>query len=116
MSLLSNDLCARLIAFRDERDWKQFHTPRNLAASVAIEACELLESFQWARDDELDAVVSRNRVSIEDEIADVLILLNYLCIDLEVDVEAAVSRKIARNEVKYPREKAKGRADKYDAL
>ena len=116
MTLLSESLTAKLLAFRDERDWRQFHTPRNLAASVAIEAGELLECFQWARDDELEALVARRREAIEDEIADIVILLNYLCSDLAVDVESIVGRKFAKNALKYPAELARGSAEKYDKL
>jgi len=116
MPLLPNDLNERLLAFRDQRDWKQFHTPRNLAASVVIEAAELLECFQWARDSELEGVVERRKEMIEDEISDIVILLNYLCVDLGVDLNAAVERKLRKNSAKYPVDLARGRSDKYDAL
>jgi NTP pyrophosphatase (non-canonical NTP hydrolase) len=105
-----------LLSFRGERDWEQFHTPRNLAAALVIEAAELLECFQWASDASLDDIVSERRQNIEQEIADVTILLSYLCHDLKVDLEDAVRRKLETNRGKYPVALARGTAKKYDRL
>jgi len=116
MPILRQELSDLLMSFRDIREWKQFHTPRNLAASVAIEASELLECFQWAKDSELSDLVDRKREMIEDEVADLVILLNYFCTDLGVDVDAVVKRKLLKNEAKYPVERSRGRSEKYDAL
>ena len=116
MPLLRQDLSELLIDFRDRRDWRQFHTPRNLAVSVVIEAGELLECFQWVRDAEIADVVECKREMIEDEVADLAILLNYLCSDIGIDVDAAVERKLRKNEAKYPVELSRGRSEKYDAL
>lgn len=116
MAILSDELLSQLLKFRDEREWQQFHTVRNLSASLVIEASELLECFQWARDSELGRVVVDERVHIEDELADVAILLAYLCSDLRVDIDDAVRRKIIKNAEKYPINRAKGSSRKYDKL
>lgn len=116
MWAISDELVEELLQFRKERDWEQFHTPRNLAASLTIEASELLECFQWARDDELQDIVARDREHIEDELADLAILMSYLCVDLRVDLSAAVRRKLKKNAEKYPAHLARGNARKYDRL
>lgn len=116
MFSISEQLLTGLLEFREARDWGQFHTPRNLAASLVIEASELLECFQWAHDDDLERIVTEDREPIEDELADVAILLSYLCVDLNVDLETAVRRKMAKNELKYPVDQARGTSKKYDKL
>lgn len=113
---VSDQLTLELLAFRKEREWEQFHTPRNLAASVAIEAAELLECFQWARDAEIAEIVDRDRERIEDELADLAILMAYLCVDMHVDLDAAVRRKLKKNAEKYPTHLSRGNAKKYDRL
>ena len=87
--------------FRDERDWKKFHTPKNLAISLAIEASELLEIFQWTFDDELDEVVKLKRSEIEEEIADVLIYLLLLADALKIDLKESFFKKMKKNEKRY---------------
>lgn len=114
MLLATDELIRILLAFRRERDWEQFHTPRNLAASVAIEASELLECFQWARDTEISEIVDRDRELIEDELADLAILMTYLCVDMQVDLDAAIRRKLKKNAEKYPVHLSRGSARKYD--
>ena len=116
MTMIAPELILELLKFRSDRDWEQFHTVRNLSAALAVEAGELLECFQWARDAELDAIVVRDREAIEDEIADVAILLTYLCVDLRVDVNSAVRRKLKKNSAKYPTNLSRGTATKYDRL
>ena len=116
MLATSDELVGELLQFRRERDWEQFHTPRNLAASLAIEASELLECFQWARDEELDDIVTRDRERIEDELADLAIVMSYLCVDLRVDLGSAIRRKLKKNAEKYPVHLARGNARKYDRL
>lgn len=116
MLTITDELTKQLLEFRRARDWEQFHTPRNLAASLVIEASELLECFQWAKDEELDNLVARERERIEDEIADVAILLKYLCADLCVDIDSATRRKMQKNDEKYPVHLARGNAKKYDQL
>lgn len=111
-----DDLTRRIVEFRDERDWKQFHSPRNLAASISIEAAELLECFQWSSDATAADDVARRHGEIEDEIADVLIYTLLLAHDTGIDSTEAVQRKLAKNGMKYPPEKAKGNRAKYTEL
>jgi NTP pyrophosphatase (non-canonical NTP hydrolase) len=113
--MLNADVMAAVLAFRRKRNWEQFHKPKELAAAIAVEASELLEVFQWKSHDEVTELLeSRARERVEDEIADVVILLSYLCHDLELDVNAAVRSKLKKNEAKYPVEKSFGSARKYD--
>ena len=108
----------RVKRFRDERDWKQFHKPKDLAASVAIEAAEILEHFQWKTDDECARYVANeeNRDAVAQEMADVLILLVSAADVMGVDLYTATLAKIEENGRKYPVAKAKGNATKYDRL
>lgn len=114
--MIENELLDKLLAFRKERDWEQFHTPKNLSAALCTEAAELLEQFQWAKDTELAELVIREREHIENEIADIVIFLSYLCHDLNVSLNGVVERKLELNRTKYPVEKARGLATKYDRL
>lgn len=116
MTHLPQQLTQRLLAFRAERDWAQFHNARSLAAALSVEASELLELFIWAKDAEVADIVDQRRDEIEAELADVGMLLAYLCHDLGVDLAAAVSRKMDANALKYPVEKSRGRSDKYTRL
>ncbi|OQX13866.1 MAG: nucleotide pyrophosphohydrolase [Thiothrix lacustris] len=112
--MLPKDLVDELMHFRAERDWAQFHTPRNLAISLSLEAGEVLELFQWEdrRGAELDKVMPQLR----DEVADVATYLTYLCADLGIDLETAVREKMVQNRRKYPVELSKGSAKKYTEL
>ena len=113
--MLNDKVLAAVLEFRRKRDWEQFHQPKELAAAITVEASELLEVFQWKSHDEVARLLeSPSRERVEDEIADVVILLSYLCHDLGLDVNAAVSSKLKKNEVKYPVEKSYGNARKYD--
>ncbi len=98
------ELERRLVEFRDARNWKRYHTPKNLAISAAVELGELLEHFQWESDEGiLEAVKDlERREAIGDEIADVIIYLVLLAHELEIDLDKAVERKIRKNELKYP--------------
>lgn len=111
-----DDLTRQIVAFRDARDWKQFHSPKNLAASISIEAAELLECFQWSSDQTIAEDVERRRSEIEEEIADVLIYTLLLAHDTGIDPADAIQRKLTKNDAKYPAEKAKGSRAKYTAL
>ncbi|MDZ4655049.1 MAG: nucleotide pyrophosphohydrolase [Coriobacteriia bacterium] len=111
-----NELTQRIVEFRDERDWRQFHSPRNLAASISIEAAELLEVFQWSSDETVAEDVEKRRGEIEEELADVLIYALLLAHDTGIDPVAAIERKIAANDAKYPAEKARGSRAKYTEL
>jgi len=108
-------LLQQLIDFRSERDWQQFHTPKNLAVSLSIEVAELLEWFQWGNDNDIKAkLASDKRVDLEDEVADVVAYLSYLCHDVGIDINEVVAAKIVKNAQKYPIDKVKGRSNKYD--
>lgn len=111
--MLSKTLLEALLQFRRERDWEQFHSARNLAASISVEAAELLESFIWTSDEQVQEIVRSRHAEITDEIADIAILLTYLAHDLSIDIDAAVKNKIQVNAMKYPVEKARGSNKKY---
>jgi NTP pyrophosphatase (non-canonical NTP hydrolase) len=114
--LLSPALVERLLEFRDARDWKQFHTARNLASALSVEAAELLEHFIWEIDSGAVHVVDLHRDAIEAEIADLVILLTYLTHDLVLDIESAVAAKLVANEQKYPVHMSRGSNKKYTEL
>jgi NTP pyrophosphatase (non-canonical NTP hydrolase) len=109
-------LATRLAEFVDERDWDQFHNPKNLAMALTVEAGELLEHFQWLHADEAESLTPEQREAVALEMADVLMFLVRLADKLGVDLLAAAGRKIELNREKYPVEKARGRATKYDRL
>jgi NTP pyrophosphatase (non-canonical NTP hydrolase) len=104
---------AEIDAFVHERDWAQFHTPKNLAMSVAIEAAEIMEHFQWSTGEQSHALTPAKRDEVANEIGDVLIYLLRLARTLGIDPVAAATAKLALNRSKYPVEKAKGRSTKY---
>lgn len=112
------ELTRQLIAFRDERDWRQFHGLKNLIASVSIEAGELLELAQWASDGELEARVDDPHFKhrLGEECADVLLYLLLVCERAGIDLARAAADKIAANARKYPADKAHGKATKYTEL
>jgi len=101
------DIIEKLIQFRDDRNWKQFHTPENLAKSVAIEASELLENYQWGRDEEVDIQ------NVKEELADVMAYCLLLCEHYDFDIKTIMNDKIQKNMKKYPIDKAYGKSDKY---
>src|SRR5574341_1219166 len=110
-----DELVRAVLAFRDERDWKQFHNPKDLAISIMLEAAELLEHFQWKTPDEVESFLAaaENRRRLGEEMADVLILLVSLADAVGLDLLAAARAKLRENAVKYPVERAKGSAKKY---
>ena len=110
------DITRRIVEFRDARDWKQFHSPKNLAASISIEAAELLETLQWSSDETMAADVEKRRAEIETELADVMIYCLLLAHDTGVDPIAAIDAKLAENAAKYPADKARGSRTKYTEL
>ena len=113
--MIEPTLLEQLIQFRRERDWEQFHNPKDIAISLSIEAAELLEWFQWRKEDEIQQMLdSDKRSHLEDEIADVAVYLSYLCHDLGIDLNQVVKNKMAKNAAKYPKDRVKGRADKYN--
>ena len=119
---MANDGCtlmelrARVARFNADRDWAQFHNPRNLAMAVSVEASELLELFLWSKDDGPQPAVHSREDQVELEMADILICLLSLADRMNVDLAAAVHKKLAINAAKYPVEKAKGRMEKSDEL
>ena len=112
-SSIFDPLIEEIVDFRDERDWEQFHNPKDLAISLSLEASELLENFQWktsqeAIDDKID--------NITDEIADVVIYALLLSNELEINLEQAIKEKIQKNRQKYPVDKSFGSSKKYTDL
>ena len=118
MSHLINDLTDRLIQFRDARDWRQFHSLKDLIASVSIEAGELLELTQWKEAAELEAKVDDPdfRARLSEEISDVFLYLLLIAERANIDLITEANKKIDKNDEKYPVEKAKGNAKKYTDL
>jgi NTP pyrophosphatase (non-canonical NTP hydrolase) len=109
-------LTAEILAFRDARDWKQFHNPKELAVAITAEAGELLQHFVWQSHAQSDRRIVDRRGEIESEIADVAILLFELADNCGIDLAAAMRAKLARNESRYPVEKARGSNAKYNEL
>ncbi|HTH62563.1 MAG TPA: nucleotide pyrophosphohydrolase [Paraburkholderia sp.] len=111
-------LLEQLLAFRDARDWQQFHTLRNLIVSTSIEAGELLETIQWKTDAQIDALVAdpARRKALEHECADVLMYLMLVARTAGFDLLDAAAEKLKVNESRYPVDKAKGVATKYSQL
>ena len=108
-------LQSAILAFAAERDWQQFHDPKNLAMAVAVEAGELMDHFRWVKNDEsLQTLVdARTRADVEDEVAILLFEFAAVC---GIDIAQVIERKLARNAVRYPIALAKGRALKHDRL
>jgi dCTP diphosphatase len=112
-----------LLALRDalrrfaaDRDWDQFHSPKNLAIALSVEAAELLEHFQWLSDGEAAALSAETRAKVREELADVLLYLIRLADKLDLDLIASATEKLTLNAAKYPIEKARGHARKYTEL
>jgi NTP pyrophosphatase (non-canonical NTP hydrolase) len=110
------ELSRLLAAFVSERDWDQFHTPKNLAMALSAEAGELLEHFMWLTPEQSLALPGDVRDEAALEMADVLLFLLRLAQKLDVDLLATAERKLALNAIKYPVDKSRGRATKYDRL
>lgn len=105
----------QLKAFRDERDWAQFHTPKNLAMALMVEAAELCEHFQWQTPAESQSLDEASTQAVAHEMADVLNYLLLLADQLNIDLLQAADRKIALNKAKYPADQCQGSAAKYTA-
>jgi NTP pyrophosphatase (non-canonical NTP hydrolase) len=110
------ELSARLRAFARERDWEQFHAPKNLAMALAVEAAELMEHFQWLSERQSGELPPAVREKVAAELADVFIYTVRLADRLGVDLGPAVEAKILANAAKYPVEKSRGSARKYSEL
>ena len=114
MSDSIKELQAAAAAFRDARNWKQFHNPKDLAISISLEASELLEIFQWSGSD--TGVDEQKKTKVKEELADVMLYSLLMADALDLDVSEIIRDKIAVNNRKYPVEKAYGKADKYTAF
>ncbi len=108
-----DELIKKITAFRDERDWGQFHNPKDLAISLNLEASELLELFQWKSSEE---AIEKNEEKLQDELADVLYYVLLMFHDLKIDPAEALLSKLSKNEEKYPVDKAYGSNKKYTEL
>jgi NTP pyrophosphatase (non-canonical NTP hydrolase) len=112
------NLCRAVLAFRDERDWAQFHSLKHLIVSLCLEASEVLELTQWKSDAEVEALPndSASREALADECADVLAYLLLVADKVGIDLDAALRRKLDKNARKYPVNKSYGRREKYSQL
>jgi NTP pyrophosphatase (non-canonical NTP hydrolase) len=110
------ELALALRRFADERDWEQFHAPKNLAAALSVEAAELLEHFQWMTEDASRELPPETLAQVGEEMADVLLYLVRLADKLDVDLVQAARRKMQLNAQKYPVERARGSSRKYTQI
>lgn len=111
-----SELTALVTRFRDEREWRQFHNPKDMAISLCLEAAELLEHTQWRGGKDLEKYLEANRGPVGEELSDVLYWVLLLAHDLQIDLGAAFRAKMAANAAKYPVERARGSRRKYDEL
>lgn len=110
------NLALQLDQFAKDRDWQQFHSPKNLASALVVEAGELLEHFQWMTEQKSRALASDTRDAVAAEVADVLLYLIQLSTALGIDPIEAAQEKLKLNELKYPVDRARGNSKKYDEL
>jgi NTP pyrophosphatase (non-canonical NTP hydrolase) len=110
------ELQKKIIAYRDARDWKQFHNPKDLAISLSLEASEFLEHFQWKNKEETEEYIRKNKIALGEELSDVLYWVLLTSYDLNIDIMKAAEKKLKINERKYPIIKAKGKHTKYTDL
>lgn len=116
MSTDIQDLQTALRSFARERDWEQFHSPKNLAMAMSVEAAELLEQFQWLTEEESRSLTDTKREAVAEELADVFLYLLQLSDKLGIDPLDAARKKLQLNAIKYPVERAKGTSKKYSEL
>lgn len=109
-------MTAQAVAFRDARDWKQFHNPKDMALSLSLEAAELVELMQWRNGPALIEHLRRRRTDLADELSDVLYWVLTIAHDFEIDLPRAFAAKLAKSARKYPVRKARGQALKYTEL
>ena len=110
---MTEETINEILKFRDERDWKQFHNPKDLAISISLEAAELLEAFQWSGS---DVSGEAKKDKIKEELADVFIYCVHMADACDLDIDQIVQEKLKKNNEKYPVEKAKGKSEKYSEL
>ena len=111
--MLRDETIARVVKFRDDRNWRQFHTPKDLAISLSLEAAEVLELFQWSG---TDLTCADKLPQLQEELADVLSYCILLADVSGLDLDQIMNEKVDKNEAKYPVDKAKGRSAKYTEL
>lgn len=112
----TDKLTKRIVDFRNARDWKQFHNPKDLSLSLVLEAAEVMEHFQWKNAEEMKEHLKKNKDEVGEELADVLYWVLLMSHDLKIDVLDALDKKMKKNEAKYPVKKAKGKHTKYTKL
>lgn len=110
---MTQETINQILKFRDDRAWKQFHNPKDLAISISLEAAELLEVFQWSGSDTSN---ENKQKKIKEELADVIIYCVHMADACGIDIDDIVKEKLRVNNEKYPVEKAKGKSDKYNRL
>lgn len=110
------ELIKIITKFRDARNWKQFHNPKDMSLSLVLEAAELMEHFQWKNSEEMRKYVKDHKNEIGEELADVLYWVLLISHDLKIDIKEALEKKLVTQEKKYPVEKAKGKHTKYTEL
>jgi len=111
-----SELQSKVVKFRDDRDWKQFHHPKDLAISLVLEASEVLEHFQWRNSGELEDYLNKEKSKVVEELADVFKYLLLLSHELDIDLIEATYNKMEKDAQKYPVDKAKGSHKKYNEL
>lgn len=109
-------LTKAIVKFRDARDWKQFHNPKDCAVSLSLEASEVLEHFQWKTTTEIEEYLKEHKEHVGEELADVLYWVLLISNDLNIDIVKASMKKNEKNNIKYPIEKSKGKHIKYNKL
>ena len=114
--MIKQETIDRIIKFRNDRDWGQFHTIKDLCLGLNIEVSELQELFLWKDDKELKETINNKKESIGDELADIFIFLAYLSNDFNIDLNEVINRKIDENGIKYPIAKSRGSNKKYNEL
>jgi len=107
------DLQKKIIKFRDERDWKQFHSPKDLAINLSLEASEVLEHFLWKTKEEQEKHMKKHKEDVADEMSDVFMTILILAHDNDIDLKKAFEKKLKKTEKKYPVSKVKGKNLKY---
>ncbi len=111
-----NELQNLVVKFRDARDWKQFHNPKDTSLSLVLEAAELMEHFQWKNAEEITEYLKTNKGDVAEELSDVLYWVLLIAHDLEIDLPKAFKAKLKKNDEKYPVAKSKGKHTKYNKL
>ena|SRR3989344_5658590 len=111
-----NELIKEIVKFRDERNWKQFHNPKDMAISLSLEAAEVLEHFQWKTPQEIEKHLKSNKEEVADELVDTLYWVLLMVHDFDVDLQKEFERKMKKNAKKYPLKKATSSHKKYTEL